>query len=564
MIEELAEHPYRVPAPTPGVDLGTVLKECFAARRQAVGRAVLVLLAAGAVPAVVVLDLLSLSASEPVSGPDAGSRAVGLLVRVGLAYLGIPLVFVAAWLARSDRPGRRRLGTWLAVGCALVAGQVLGWAFVGGLLAVWFLVALAGRVRLERTLHDLGAGRAAVPEDPVRQEVYHRLAWQQAYPDVVYSDYAPFVGAGVQLDHWSFADELLPDPAAAPAADPTPVLTVPVVHARLRAELARLGAASVPAYPGDRLHGITVDDLVFKSGKRLGPATDWCGYGPGTAFAALAPYAERSVTRPVPGTGSPGTGSPGTGSPGTGSAGPAPAGPAGAPYGAAHWWADSVDLAAEERLRHYLAVRVEGWNAEVVVTVYVRAQLQGGQLFLESRAFVLPPVARAYHAIDTAAPPVDAGDWFGLAAAALASLPVLVAGSAGVLRRAARSRRAEVRNARRYVRMCRENRPVDHGPALSVRELGAEAAYQQLFQEMDVQRFVKAVRARIVSAVRDCLRDHGFRTDGAEVLQNVVINSGVQVHGDVHGVVQSGAAASASYRTVTPPAQRVGSGPQQD
>ncbi|MFJ4596820.1 MULTISPECIES: hypothetical protein [unclassified Kitasatospora] len=534
VIEELAEHPYRVPPPTPGVDLAAVLKECYAARRQAVGRAVLVLLTAAVLPVLAVCGAVSLMASGQADVP----HALDVLLRFWLLQLTVPLVFVAAWLIRSDRPRRRRTGNWLAVGCLLGAVEVLGWHWIAALLAVWFAVSLAGRRRLEQTLYELGTGRAAAPEDPLRKNLYRRLARQQADPDVVYSDYAPFVGAGIEIDHWSFADDLLPDDplpeAQAEPAATAQALTVPAVHARLRTELARLGAADTPAYPGDRLHGIAVHDLVFKSGKRLGPAADWCGHGPGTAFAALAPYAAHCAAALNGG-------------------GPDPE----------HWWVESVDLAAEERLRHYLAVRVAGWREEIVVTVFVRAQLQGGQLFLESRAFVLPPIARAYHAIDTAAPPADLGDWLGLCAASLAALPALVAGSVGVLRRAARSRRAVGRNALRYARMCRENRLVDHGPTLSVRELGAERAYQQLFQEMDVQRYVKCVRARIVSAVHDCLRDHGYRTDGAEQLQHVVINNGVQVHGDVHGVVQTGDAANASYRTLTTPAPRVG-GTRQD
>ncbi|MFJ2861951.1 hypothetical protein [Kitasatospora sp. NPDC087314] len=522
VIEELAEHPYRVPPPSPGVDLVAVLKECYAARRQAVRRAVLVLLAAAALAVCVILAVL-------MAGNVDGSQAFDLLVRLWLLELAVPLVFVAARLIRSDRPGRRRIGNWLAVGCLLLAIPALGWQWVAALVAVWFAVALADRRRLEQTLYDLGTGRATVPEDHHHQELYQRLAQQQADPDVVYSDYAPFVGAGIEVDHWSFADDLRPDPSARPASQEQ-ALTVPVVHARLRTELARLGAVGAPAYPGDRLHGIAVHDLVFKSGKRLGPAADWCGHGPGTAFAALAPYAARCA-----------------------------AALNGGAHDPARWWVDSVDLAAEERLRHYLAVRVAGWQGEIVVTVFVRAQLQGGQLFLESRAFVLPPIARGYHAIDTAAPPADLGDWLGLGLASLASLPALVAGSVGVLRRAARSRRAVGRNALRYARMCRENRLVEHGPTLSVRELGAEPAYQQLFQEMDVQRFLKSVRARIGSAVHDCLRDHGLRTDGARTLQSVVINHGVQVQGDVHGVVQSGDGASASYRPLATPAPRVGS-----
>ncbi|MCX4744439.1 hypothetical protein OG455_02715 [Kitasatospora sp. NBC_01287] len=580
VIEELVENPHRVPPPAHGLDLVTVLKECVTTRRWAVTRGLsllglpLLVIPVDSQGALVPLFLLlgvrcclflarELSRllerlAERLGGADGGRwiRRAGSLVWLAalvsiavMLYEGVGGLWGDGW----TRPAEHACGYDYAIGdlrCTVgtpTTNSAL-WAALIVLLG-WTAVAAVDGYRRLTTLHLLATGRAPVPADGVGVLAarYQELRQRQADPDVIYSDHAPFIGAGVEVDHWSFAIELRPDEDAGAeglraldpraletALDPRVVapLTTPTIHAHLRRELLRLGAPGPgPGYPGDPLHAISIEDHVFKSGMRLGPAQDWSGTGPNTAFAHMAPYAARAAAEQL-------------GRP----AGQAPA----------TWWPDSLDLAAEERLRHYLAVRVSSWSGEVVLTVYTRAQAQGGLLYLESRAFVLPPIARAYHAIDTVLPPDGAGDWTLLLGRSLGSSLGLVSRALPDLFTAVRS---AVRSTRRrvwYRRMCAANRAVDHGPTRSVRELGAESGYHQLFQEMDVQRFLKSITSRTMSAVADCLKEHGYRVDEYEVRQNVVINNGIQVGGNVTGNVQSGSHARADYQRVSTPQPRIG------
>ncbi|WP_162824345.1 hypothetical protein [Peterkaempfera bronchialis] len=585
VIEELVENPHRIPPPSFGVDLVAILKECFAARRWAVQRGLLMLglpllllpvdvWGALALPltvlsvrwslflARVLVRLLERAAARiGVSGSARAVRLLGALVwlwtmlAVAWTVGGTALALVAAGFSGDSSHSSQRCAYDYGAerySCTGADGPGHATLWVALLVfAAWTAVAAVDRYRRLVTLHRLGTGRAPMPADEgARAARYRRLRQQQADPDVVYSDYAPFVGAGVEVDHWSFAIELVPDAPAATdllAKQPTPpaapaVLTAPAVHARLRTDLLRLGETGTPPHPGDRLHGIRVIDYVFKRGLRLGPAGDWSGTGPDSAFARVAPHAMRDAAWQLQ------PGRPGD----SGDSGGQP------PVPPQTWWVDSLDLAAEERLRHYLAVRVDSWGGELVLTVFTRVQLQGGLLFLENRAFLLPPIARAHHAIDTAMPPADAGDWIGLVWRSLGSALVLPGRAVPDLFRTVRT---AVRTARReawYERMCRADRPVDHGPAYSVRELGAEPEFQQLFQEMDVLRFLKSIETRTLTSVRNCLREHGYRTDEYDARQSVVINNGVQVGGNVTGNVQSGAHARATYQQVQAPQPRIG------
>ncbi|MFH9617252.1 DUF5955 family protein [Streptomyces pratensis] len=211
------------------------------------------------------------------------------------------------------------------------------------------------------------------------------------------------------------------------------------------------------------------------------------------------------------------------------------------------WWADSLDLFAEERLRHYLTVRVGSWGDEVVLTVFSRVQMQGGLLFLESRAFLLPPIARAYHRIDDILPPRDLRGWAELVGPASTSVFSAVTDSLSDLLAPSRTKARTARSRHWYERMCATDRPVDHGPAYSIRELAAEPRFQQLFQEMDVSRFLTSIRTRTLTAVRNSLRDAGYRTSEYDARTTVLLDRSVHIGGAVHGNVQTGDNSTAEF-----------------
>ncbi|MGW0786038.1 hypothetical protein [Streptomyces sp. NPDC002913] len=543
VVKELAENPHRLPPPSYGVDLAAVLKECFIARREVSTRAKLMLalpllllpvsVAGAIVPTLLVLVVRLLrtvwrALKSTMAGrdrPDAEPRS-----RSGQGVVTLLLLLVLVW------------ALWQAVNLSFSAFTLLTGGFSGGfrhllaalvVLAGWAAIATVYRYRTERRLYLLAIGRSVEVSDP--PAIARRLGEireQQADPDVVYSDYAPFVGAGIELDHWSFAIELVPDLTKRDngAAGRRAAFTVPEVHARIRSELRRFGEGAT--YPGDRLRGLQVDDHVMKSGKRLGPSRDWSGTSPGTPFHDLAPEARAeaaALLRTPPDAQPPAT-----------------------------WWPDSLDLFAEERLRHYLTVRVGSWGDEVVLTVFSRVQMQGGLLFLESRAFLLPPIARFYHRIDDILPPKDAGDWADLVRAATASMFSVVADAPNDLTAPSRTVTRTAQSRIWYDRMCKTDRPVDHGPAYSIRELAAEPHFQQLFQEMDVRRFLKSVQTRTVTAVRNSLSDAGYSTSEFDARTTVLFDRSVHVNGTVNGNVQTGDNARASHQTITTPQPQVG------
>ncbi|MFD7085090.1 hypothetical protein ACFYXV_04355 [Streptomyces sp. NPDC002181] len=179
---------------------------------------------------------------------------------------------------------------------------------------------------------------------------------------------------------------------------------------------------------------------------------------------------------------------------------------------------DAVDVSAEafaehraaaveeggERRRHFLRVRIGGWDENLVITVFIRVHTQGGMLMLEVAPHVLLPVRPDFQRADDIARRHRRNTPFAKVLLALSNAPgslgVAVATLAGACR--VPWRLATAGHGVAYAA----------GPAASVRELGAQQDLS-LFQLMDMDRYVKTIQERIVGGVTQALHDAGWHTE---------------------------------------------------
>ncbi|MER7751366.1 hypothetical protein [Kitasatospora sp. NPDC097643] len=201
---------------------------------------------------------------------------------------------------------------------------------------------------------------------------------------------------------------------------------------------------------------------------------------------------------------------------------------------------EAVDEGGEPR-RHYLRIRVGAWDEQVVLSVLLRVHTQGRLLVLEVVPHVLGPVRRQYGLLADAAalrgvrlrggrPAMSA---FTAGPAALRSLLRLGTG-AGI-----------------------SGAPADDGvvaarPTVSLRELAGESTVS-LFQELDVNRYLKTVQERIIAGVREALHNEGYETGRFEQTVVQVLNGGIHIGSMSGGAVASGAGASARHTTTAQP-----------
>lgn len=368
-------------------------------------------------------------------------------------------------------------------------------------LAVFAVIALCEAARRGQFARVLAAelSPARFPDaasDPAEQAEGMRcrrlmglIRREQHAPLIMYNEAGPFCGAGAPYDTWVLAVELRPDEDQ----EQQPISNRAILE-RVRPMLEQL---RVPAeYAGtavrDRLRRLEIDECVFLPVEGL-PARDQAPYAP--------EQFEQHRLR-------------------------------------------SVEEGGEKR-RHFLRIRVGGWEEELVVTVYVRIHTQGRMLVLEVAPHVLTPVIAEFKNADRTAHRFREGSVLAKAVTAV----VLVPGSAG---------RALVTLARGAAYGWRlliggHGAALPEGPALSVREL-ASVDTGSTFQEMDVARYLRSVQDRVARGVRLALSEAGYET--GEFVQKIVNVSNRSLHIDR---VEGSTLAIGDYASATsggPPPQK--------
>jgi hypothetical protein len=336
---------------------------------------------------------------------------------------------------------------------------------------------------------DAAGDPAEQAPGPRFERMRQRIRLEQHAPLIMYHEARPFCGAGWAYDTWVLAVELAPD-----SLKKQQPLSNRAVLEKVRPLLERLRVPAEYAGPGvrDRLRWLEIDECVFLPAEGLLRRED-------------APYHPQAFEEHR---------------------------------------ARAVEEGGEKR-RHFLRIRVGGWEEELVVTVFVRIHTQGRMLMLEIAPHVLTPVREDFKDADRTAHRFRHNNLLGQAAWSLARVPGSPARALITLGRAV------VYGWRMLTGGYAGALP--DGPALSVRELGS-APDRSLFQDMDVDRYLKAVQDRIAHGVRAALAESGYET--GEFVQKIVNISNGGVHiGRVEGstfAVGEHARASATTNGPTP------------
>ncbi|RDG35825.1 hypothetical protein DVH02_23370 [Streptomyces corynorhini] len=477
VLDELYVHEERFVAPSVGFDAARVLAHAVRARRMELGWAlgtvallVVALLITGWAFLLVAVPSLFLALTAVVTGPrvmTALAYGVEWILLTGIVVLLVVRSF-------ADDPGPyagSEQGSEFGPGSGSGPGGMddpldafLGPSQARLTLLMLALVAVGVGIRrgvlarvlaVELSTHHF----PSVASDPAittagsrLRRLSGRIRAEQHEPLVMYHSANPFLGVGVPRRPWTLAVELRPQSGREPSA----VGNAEVL--RLILPLLEELRASAAHTVRDRLRELTVDECVFL------PAD-------GLQRRDGAPFH---------------------------------------PSGIAEHHADSVEEGGEAR-RHFLRIKVGGWQEELVVTVFVRVHTQGGMLMLEVAPHVLRPVRERFREGDGLAHRFRSNFWFGKLGWALRHAPAAVGES---LVAVVRYLLAEWRRlAGGY------GDALPEGPAVSVRELGSgEGA--SLFQEMDANRYLTSIQDRVTGGVRQALYEAGWQT--AEFEQKIV------------------------------------------
>ncbi|MET7691803.1 hypothetical protein ABZT06_28130 [Streptomyces sp. NPDC005483] len=486
-------------APSPDVDLVTVVRHCLTAqelrhRRDLRLTGAFALVAVFA-PLWLLFVSLFLSITRQAGGrPSLATRGrhqpegrvlVGTAVAAGIAVLfafsfgvalsSLPSPAFVSWL----------LGSYLAgVPAALVSVTAMALAYVTVVRHD-----LAVDQVLRTTMTREAFSRQPRPNVPPRKWMAERLAAIREAQDgnvTVYSGYTPFLGYAAAASRWSIAVPLLPaeNPAgrASRPAGPEPFTVTELIdhtRARLRATSTR-GVADAAADGEAALGSLVVADRVFAGGTAVGEDERFI------RATSLAPVARLS--------------------------------------------ADQVERIMERptgAVRHCLAIHVPLWGGDVVPTVFLHFSTEGRTLHLHCSNHVLGPVRADFHLVDRLRGPLSPAARRGLL---LDAVPGTARAFFAAPFRALRQARFEKRHTRRMVDELKalEQDPVyDFGARLSVRELAVSPDYQNYFQVVDAARITSLVERHTFAAIREFLDMRGYDITDFRAQQQTILNQGL-------------------------------------
>jgi hypothetical protein len=479
-LREVYHQPRRFVAPSYGFDLGAVLWHCLRARRLAIWRDALIVLA---LVGTAVLDWRALAAIVVALIALRTTRTAKDVARQRMRQWRTA---TPGTKVRSNRHTLVILSCWAAAWIALV---VLAAAILfldphpSAIVAVTVLFGLPTLFSLwrEKRIEEFASDR---PMPATRLNARLRdIEGQRDANTIVYSDFEPFIGAGDIFGTWGFAVRLvrkqseLPDTGRLNEGErefPAPPFTAEEIVDYVRAHLRRLTTGESETLIPD----LTVTDRVFLSAREDGRRS--LNTDPEQMHEII-----RNPTQPA---------------------------------------------------RHYLVCQVVSWGGEVVTTVHVHIAVQGRSLYLEVTTTLMAPCNERYRIVD-----LEGGRgsraWIRAFVIGLRETSSTITHAPGRLVLAS----AEAIGLRNSRRGRRTRRRTDRGAQISVRQLGTKDELRNFTQSRDVLKFRRLIENRVYAHVLDFLDEHDvdtaeYRARSASVFNVGMINNGqATVTGDVSG-----------------------------
>ncbi len=306
---------------------------------------------------------------------------------------------------------------------------------------------------------------------------------------VVYSGFLPFIGAGINLDHWSFATNVTygkEDPLSGQTLDP------------ISFEVAELYQFVQERLNGLQFAGLHFQDMIYVNGLDIRDND-----------SILPNHYNRPVQE-----------------------------------------LNSESLQAylannDPLIRYYKWIRVHYASDSLILSVFLRFSLRGNNLFTEHSRFLLTPPADAYRELDNRRQKDDEKGWLRRIIDAILKIigyvvmaPFSLIGGVflpleyigmwlGAWMEGRRKRKLDEA-------MCDEideNPRYDWGISTSVRDMVSSQRYQHYFQVLDKEMYNKVIERTILDAIVDFLADHRISTTDLKERRTSILNTGIIVQG---------------------------------
>ncbi len=360
---------------------------------------------------------------------------------------------------------------WLAASFVLIP--------VGGWLLAFNIVMGHYRVVRAAALDVFSAKRKAAesapplaPDDEARLRALHRANV------VIFEGFLPFVGSGVTLDTWRLTIDLS-RPAGGTAegngARTAVNLDADDLHRHLLSENPPLALTGVRAY------------------RRL-----YVDGGTAPSVPGLIPDDPSQCRRP-----------------------PSIVGPD---------LLDEYSSRPTRTARTYLCFVKSGWNGDVVVTMFIRAEVNASTLFVEGRSHVLLPLQSGFKDIGWVSKNADKS-WRPIASAAAANTSPLLMESWGRKMAAVQGGRKGAQRLEDEGETIALGQPVQYGTSTSLREEAQVVRDLQYYASVDEIMYFKVMTRQVLLSLERFLSERGLAGPEFEEQRLMIITQTFNVHG---------------------------------
>lgn len=186
----------------------------------------------------------------------------------------------------------------------------------------------------------------------------------------------------------------------------------------------------------------------------------------------------------------------------------------------------------EKRERYYKVARISMWEGQLIISVYYRFLIINDNLFTEVRFFLLPPLKEKYLELKNlplvATKKEIIGDITRSVFAGSYSWFIVVARVAAFIQGGFLAENARRKAWRREVE---SNRLYNYGWENSLREKWSSLAFERYFQKIDKDVALKLVTGEILSSLQIYLSERNISTEQFSQTTTKIINEGVMISG---------------------------------
>lgn len=211
----------------------------------------------------------------------------------------------------------------------------------------------------------------------------------------------------------------------------------------------------------------------------------------------------------------------------------------------------------EYALRHYKVIRLELWDGQIILSIFLRYTIVAGTLYVENRNLILPPLLEKFSTLENITLVPTTRELLRDVAASVVRatviwIPVLLAGASYLQGGFFKGESRWYKNNKKEVE---ENQKYNYGWSSSLRETWSGTEYNRYFQMADRDFYSKMVKETLLDSLFKSLQKRNISTAGLKDASTRIYNEGVIVSG---GTLQADSiAAGSGARAMVKKAMRV-------